>query len=202
MTKEVIPINIMYHDNKYGEVKRLEKIEIGNWIDVYAAKDISIPSIETVEKTRKELINEINFYEKIAFSGIPLCPQNGLTFIENVKNHFIGQLKELEKPILIPLGFSMEIPEGYEGLLLPRSSSFKHFNTIQTNSMGIIDESYKGDNDEWFYPVIGVHKDTYIAKGDKIAQFRIQRSMPNVTFVECLSLGNKDRGGHGSTGKK
>lgn len=99
----------------------------------------------------------------------------------------------------IPLGVSMELPEGYEAYVMPRSSSFKKFGFIQTNSVGLIDESYKGDSDEWLLPVIFV-VDGHIKKGDRICQFRIQKKMPEVEFVTVNHLQNKARNGLGSTG--
>lgn len=102
---------------------------------------------------------------------------------------------------LIPLGIAMELPEGYEAHVVPRSSTFKNFGIIETNSMGIIDESYKGDNDQWFFPAYAL-RDTKIEFGERICQFRIMEKMPEVEFVEVEHLGNDDRGGHGSTGTK
>ncbi|MCR9038294.1 dUTP diphosphatase [Bacillus sp. L381] len=102
---------------------------------------------------------------------------------------------------LIPLGVAMELPEGYEAHVVPRSSTYKHFGIIQTNSMGVIDESYKGDNDFWFFPAYAL-RDTVIAKGERICQFRIMKKMPQVELIEVDKLGNKDRGGLGSTGTK
>lgn len=102
---------------------------------------------------------------------------------------------------LIPLGVAMELPKGYEAHVLPRSSMFKNFGIIQTNSMGLIDESYCGDNDQWFLPVLAM-RDTKIEKGERICQFRIVKKMPEVNFVEVEKLESPDRGGHGSTGTK
>lgn len=102
---------------------------------------------------------------------------------------------------LIPLGVAMQLPEGYEANVVPRSSTFKKFGIIQTNSYGVIDESYCGDNDQWFFPAFALH-DTIISRGDRICQFRINKKMPEVEFVEFKVLNNKDRGGHGSTGIK
>ncbi|NMW01857.1 dUTP diphosphatase [Bacillus safensis] len=102
---------------------------------------------------------------------------------------------------LIPLGVAMELPGGYEAHVVPRSSTFKSFGIIQTNSMGVIDESYKGDNDFWFFPANAL-RDTQIKKGDRICQFRIIEKMPEVELIEVYHLGNDDRGGHGSTGTK
>lgn len=102
---------------------------------------------------------------------------------------------------LIPLGVAMQLPEGYEAHVAPRSSTFKNFGIIQTNSIGIIDNSYNGDNDQWFYPALAV-RDTTINKNDRICQFRIMEIQPAVEFETVEKLGNEDRGGWGSTGIK
>ena len=101
---------------------------------------------------------------------------------------------------LIPLGVAMELPEGYEAHVLPRSSTYKNFGVIQTNSMGVIDESYCGDNDQWFFPAYAL-RDTKIHVNDRICQFRIMEHQPELTFKPVTVLGHEDRGGHGSTGK-
>lgn len=101
---------------------------------------------------------------------------------------------------LIPLGVAMEIPEGYEAHIVPRSSTFKNYGIIQTNSTGIIDNSYSGDNDQWFMPVYAT-RDDYIAANSRIAQFRIFENQPMIIFDEVDHLNDKDRGGFGSTGK-
>ena len=102
---------------------------------------------------------------------------------------------------LIPLGVAMQLPTGYEAHVAPRSSTFKNYGILQTNSIGIIDESYKGDNDQWFFPALAF-KDGKIAKGDRICQFRIVEKMPEITFIEKNYFNTKNRGGHGSTGIK
>ena len=101
---------------------------------------------------------------------------------------------------LIPLGVAMELPKGYEAHVVPRSSTFKNFGLIQTNSMGVIDETYCGDNVQWFFSAYAL-RDTVIHVNDRICQFRIMEHQPAVTFEETDVLGNEDRGGHGSTGK-
>lgn len=101
---------------------------------------------------------------------------------------------------LIPLGVGMKLPNGYEAHVVPRSSSFKNFGIIQTNSMGVIDESYCGDEDEWKFPAYAV-RDTNIKVNDRICQFRIMEHQPNFTFVESEKLEDINRGGFGSTGK-
>lgn len=139
-------IKIKYHSK---ELKKIEKIEKGDWIDLRAA--------ETVK------------FEKDDYK-------------------------------LISLGISMELPEGYEAHVVPRSSTFKNFGVIQTNSMGVIDESYKGDGDIWKFPAYAL-RDTTIELNERICQFRIVEKMPPINFVEVSKLENENRDGFGSTGK-
>lgn len=162
---ELIPTDKKTIRIKYFEgAKKLEKISKGDWIDLYANKDMFIP-----EGTRA----------------------------------------------MIPLGVAMELPEGYEAHLAPRSSTFKTWGIIQTNSVGVVDHSYMGDNDQWHMPVYCLagkdilwldettgKEGTYIHKGDKIAQFRIMEIQPEIEFEEVDHLGNESRGGFGSTGTK
>lgn len=101
---------------------------------------------------------------------------------------------------LIPLGIAMRLPQGYEAHILPRSSTFKNFGIIQTNGMGIVDESYCGDNDQWFFPAYAL-RDTVIHRNDRICQFRLQTHQPALQFETVDKLTGPDRGGHGSTGK-
>ena len=138
-------IKIKYLSN---EIEKIEKITVGDWIDLRCAK-------ETVLKG--------------------------------------GEFA------LIPLGVSMQLPEGYEALMVPRSSTFKHFGIIQANSMGVIDESYRGDNDQWHFPAYAM-RDTVIHINDRICQFRIVKHQPEIEFQKVEDLGNLDRGGIGSTG--
>lgn len=102
---------------------------------------------------------------------------------------------------LIPLGVAMHLPIGCEAHIVPRSSTYKNFKIIQANGIGIVDESYCGDNDQWFFPAIAM-EDTVIHKNDRICQFRIMEHQPQIRFTETESLGGPDRGGFGSTGVK
>lgn len=139
-----IEIKIKY----LADIKKLEKINIGDMIDLRAS--------ETVEMKR-------------------------------------GDFK------LIPLGIAMKLPDGYEAHVYPRSSTYKKFGIVQANSVGVIDNSYCGDNDQWMYPAIAL-RDTVINKNDRICQFRIVKNQPVITFEEVGTLGGKDRNGFGSTG--
>lgn len=100
----------------------------------------------------------------------------------------------------IPLGVAMQLPEGYEATMAPRSSTFKNYKILMVNSIGIIDESYCGDADEWLFPAYAT-EDTFIPARTRIAQFRIIKHQPTIRFTATDALGNTGRGGYGSTGK-
>ena len=102
---------------------------------------------------------------------------------------------------LISLGVGMILPDGYEAHIVPRSSTFKKFHIIQTNHMGIIDNSYCGEQDEWKFPALAV-EDTIINKNDRICQFRIVKKQPEIVFEQVEKLSDNSRGGFGSTGVK
>lgn len=102
----------------------------------------------------------------------------------------------------IPLGVAMQLPPHHEAIIAPRSSTFKRWGILQANSIGIVDSSYCGDNDEWKFPAFAT-KDIYIPKGTRIAQFRVfasQDAFEEIRLVEVQELKNKDRGGFGTTG--
>lgn len=102
---------------------------------------------------------------------------------------------------LISLGVGMILPDGYEAHIVPRSSTFKKFHIIQTNHIGIIDNSYCGEQDEWKFPALAV-EDTIINKNDRICQFRIVKKQPEIVFEQVEKLSDTSRGGFGSTGVK
>lgn len=100
----------------------------------------------------------------------------------------------------VPLGVAMELPKGYEAIIAPRSSTFKNYGILLANSIGVIDESYKGDNDEWHFLAFAT-RDTIIRVGERICQFRIIKHQPQIRFKYTVFFGNRDRGGIGSTGR-
>jgi dUTP pyrophosphatase len=114
---------------------------------------------------------------------------------------YVAEDVELKKDEfkLISLGVSMKLPEGYEAHVAPRSSTFKNFGVIQTNSIGVVDNSYNGTTDIWKFPAYAT-QDTKISKGDRICQFRIMKIQPQFDFIEVDSLEEIDRSGIGSTG--
>ena len=156
-------IRVLYHT----DINKLEKLSIGDWIDLRAAEDVFIPKGQSA---------------------------------------------------LISLGVSMKLPEGYEAHVVPRSSTFKNYGLIMTNSVGIIDNSYCGTNDVWRFPAYCLESKTsrcinitdkgfiqygsWVHKNDRICQFRIVKSQPPIEFVEVDTLDDTDRGGIGSTGVK
>ena len=102
---------------------------------------------------------------------------------------------------LIPLGVAIQLPKNYYAIVVPRSSTFKKYGIIMANSIGIIDESYCGDNDIWRFPALAMREDVYIPFNERIAQFTIvEKSKFNITKVDMLN--NDDRGGFGSTGRQ
>ena len=102
---------------------------------------------------------------------------------------------------LIHLGVAMQLPEGYEAHIVPRSSTFKKWGIIQTNHCGIVDNPYCGPNDWWRMPVFAL-RDTKIEVNDRICQFRIQKNQPTLVFNEVEEMEADNRGGFGSTGTK
>lgn len=131
--------------------------------------------------------NEINKIEKISKGDLI-----DLRAAETVKMKK-GEFR------LIKLGVGMKLPDGYKANMYPRSSTYKNFGIILANSVGQIDNSYSGDNDEWKFPAIAL-RDTIIHKNDRICQFEIQKIQPEIEFVEVEHLDAESRGGIGSTG--
>ena len=102
---------------------------------------------------------------------------------------------------LIPLGVGIKLPKGYEVNIVPRSSTFKNFGVLQTNSFGVIDNSYSGNSDQYHFPALAM-RDTVINKNDRICQMRVNRIMPDLEVIEVEFLDEVSRGGIGSTGVK
>lgn len=113
----------------------------------------------------------------------------------------------------IPLGIGMKLPKGFEAIIAPRSSTFKNFGIVQCNSLGIIDTSFSGPNDQWMYQTIDFVSNE-IKEGDRICQFRIQLSQKATIWQKLKWLFTRkiefefvddyegvNRNGFGSTGK-
>lgn len=172
------------------KVKRINKnielpkiIDKGEWVDLRAAETINLKAPQA-ETLKTKTING----ERVSSRDVSFDFK------------------------LIPLGIAIKLPKGFEAIVAPRSSTYKNYGIIQTNSIGIIDNSYSGDSDEWKMPVISF-ANTTINKGDRICQFRIQLSQKatmwqkikwllssGIKVEEVESLGDDNRGGFCSTG--
>ena len=135
------------------------------------------------------------------------APQAG-----TLKGHDVKHRDVVSEVTYIPLGIAMQLPKGFEAIVAPRSSTAKKLGIMQANGIGIIDNTYCSDNDEWMFPAVTLRK-TSIALNTRICQFRIQLSQKatvwqklkwlltsGIEFIEVDSLGNDTRGGFGSTG--
>jgi len=163
-----------------------EIIDKGDWVDLRSNEDITMRCPQA-QVQRKKVVNGEVMYR--------------------YRNVYVNNT-------LIPLGVAMELPKGYEAHILPRSSSFGKFGIILGNSMGIIDNTYCGDYDEWLFNAVAL-RETTVSKGDRICQFRIELSQKaniwqklkwlftsSIEFVQVDSLENTNRRGIGSTGTK
>ena len=99
----------------------------------------------------------------------------------------------------ISFGVSMELPDGYYAEVVPRSSTCEKWGVIMGNSMDVIENDYNGDDDIWQFPALAI-RETYIPEGTRICQFRLVKQQEEIELEQVNSLGNKNRGGFGSTG--
>ena len=172
------------------KIKRINKeialptiIDKGEWVDLRSSDIVVLKAPQSGTLKKKTINGENRSYRDVSFDE---C--------------------------LIPLGIAAKIPKGFEAIILPRSSTFKKFGIIMTNSQGIIDNSYSGNNDEWKFPAAAL-RSTVIIKGSRVCQFRIQLSQKatiwqklkwflssGIKIVEVDNLNTTDRGGIGSTG--
>ena len=164
-----------------------EILKVGDCIDLITAEDYTLkcPHAKMLHKQKKKEDESTERYRDVIFNYT-----------------------------LLELGVVIEMPEGYEGILIPRSSTFKKWGIMQVNSVGLIDNQYKGPNDVWKMPVMATRTVT-IPKGTPIAQFKIQLSQKatmwqklkwlfssKVELVKVDEVTSEDRGGLGEGSDK
>lgn len=185
-------IKVKYIDK---DIPKIQEFEKGDWYDLRCSRVVKMTTLmvadwEVVEDrpmlVRQDARKELRFNKGIFREG--------------------GQDKEVEyvryykgDALLVYLGVAMELPEGYEAYAMPRGSTFKTFGTIQTNSLGLIDSTYCGDDDEWFLPLRAM-QDGFMMRGERVCQFRVQRKMEGLKLEEVDILGNPNRNSLGHSG--
>ena len=135
------------------------------------------------------------------------APQAG-----TLKGHDVKHRDVVSEVTYIPLGVAMKLPDGYEAVIVSRSSAPKKMGIMMANHFAVIDNSYSGDDDQWVFPAVTLRK-TSIAANTRLCQFRIQLSQKatawqkikwllssGIEIVEVDSLGGENRSGLGSTG--
>jgi dUTP pyrophosphatase len=126
---------------------------------------------------------------------IPKYAKPGDAGLDLVATNIISFDKE---QVVYGTGIAVEIPEGYVGLVFPRSS-IRKYEQYLSNSVGVIDSGYRGEIQATFNSRF--YADVKYNVGDKIAQLIIM-PYPHIDFEEVDELSETERadGGHGSTG--
>lgn len=160
-----------------------------------SAKDLAVYREPKNKRTHQPLKIQVKYFSDIEpLAKIQIGDWIDLRASEDI---ILNQFEDK----MIPLGIGMKLPVGYEANIVPRSSTYKHFKIIQTNSFGVVDNSYSGNDDQWHFPALAI-QDTYIKKGDRICQFRINKVMSPLEIETVEFLGEVSRGGFGTTGVK
>lgn len=133
------------------------------------------------------------------------APQAG-----TLKGHDVKHRDVISEVTYIPLGVAMQLPKGFEAIMAARSSAPKKMGIMQANGIGVIDNTYCSDEDQWMFPAVTLRK-TSLAVNTRLCQFRIQLSQKatlwqkikwlftsGIEFVEVESLNNEVRGGLGT----
>lgn len=164
---------------KMRENAILPEFKGGNWMDTY----ISQIGFVSQDDNCSEIVGEFNFDDVVWFD------ENKHKTISYCKGDII----------VFKLGFALELPKSKELHLLPRSGTFRKHGLLLTNSEGIGDDTFIGDNDEYLAMMYAT-RDASVSINDRLIQMKIEDAMPQYNFVEVESFGNEDRGGYGSTG--
>lgn len=174
-------IRVKYIDQEMPHLEHIGGSERSNWVDVRASRlEINGEPAEWIEGDLVQVDDE---------SGEEVGERKST----------IAHPYDAGDTVKVYLGFAMELPKGYEAHTAPRSSTFKSYGFLQVNSVGVIDEIYCGDDDEWFITFFAT-RDGYVEKYDRIGQFRLMAKMEQFEFEPVLVLGNDNRGGYGTSG--
>jgi dUTP pyrophosphatase len=188
----------MKYKSKRFNFKKLNKSEIKNSYQDIKLRKVSSDVLDLESFEKRDWV-DLRIYELEEIRG------KGYNLIFNKEASFNSETIKLWKDYtyIFNLGYSMEIPKGYEAYILPRSSTFKNTGLILVNSFGVIDHSYCGDDDAWKAVMYATRNtELKLAEYPRLLQFRIQKNMPKLRFNYVESLNNKSRGGFGSTGTK
>lgn len=191
------------------DIKELfsEYLERKGQLPYAASKDIEDFIKEKIDELREQIIETLEREKDMEKIKIKYFDKE-IDKLEKISKGDLIDLRSAEtveikagEYKLIRLGVGMKLPEGYKANVYPRSSTYKNFGLIQANSVGQIDNSYSGNEDEWRFPAVAL-RDTVIHKNDRICQFEIQKVQPEIEFEEVDNLDEVSRGGIGSTGVK
>ena len=155
--------------------------------------DNNLPKLEVTKKGDCIDLRVSKVYLMKSHSGLPMKVKEEFEFPYHYYNDDV---------LLFKLGVGMKLPEGYKANVYPRSSTFKNYGFILTNSVGIIDNSYCGATDEWC-AMVYCTREGVINYGDRILQFEpVPVYTHNFSYEEVKELDEESRGGYGSTGVK
>jgi len=151
--------------------------------------DLDLPKLEQIEKGNwiDLRVSSLKYQVGNLWKQFDLKKQNVFKYTPN-------------SFMLFNLGISMNIGD-MEAHVVPRSSTYNNYGLIQTNHMGVIDSTYCGAEDIWFWPCLSMRKGQ-VEYGDRICQFRLIEPMGKVNIIEVQEIKGKNRGGFGSSGVK
>ena len=159
--------------------------------------DQNLPKLEITEKGDCIDLRASSVAKMDTSKGVPLKKDKFNLAANNFPVHY-----KKGDVLMIGLGVAIKCPSNIRCNMFPRSSTFKNYGFILTNSVGIIDNSYSGNDDEWKAMVYCVF-DGVLEYGDRLFQFE-----PVPVNTKCFrydvveELDSESRGGFGSTGRR
>lgn len=186
-----LPIKVKLIPNYDGDTVDFPvKLPQGDWIDMRVLDVKQVWCCNTVidNKSKEFDIPVLSRSNPV----VPLHWKKGIFEGKEVNYIFFAKHTFL----MLDLATAIEMPEGYEAYVIPRSSLFKNTGLIQTNSFGLIDNSYNSETDIWKMPVYSL-EDGFIIQNERICQFRLQKIQPELSLDKVESLNSPSRGGFG-----